>query len=220
VLRSFSFYGIGFLGSSFMKTSEKSIVPPQEEGTKKDIEHTVKALDENGARKLFDIARNRLVDVNHWHRFSNPARFQLTDGRGNELSRTAETGDYFKINIHAPGPVEGRGFDWVYIEAIDDHSDPNGNTEQLAMRVRPARSPETPSDENVAHFFSDEATSSFVVKREGRKVTAAVYGRNEKPNTSTSNVIDKVRNAVVAVSAILGLGNVQWNSLVKGLLST
>jgi hypothetical protein len=204
-----------------METSEKSrIVPPQEDGTKKDIEHIIKAVDENDARKLFNIARNRLVDVNHWHTFSNPAHFQLTDNHGRELNRTAEKEDYFKINIHAPGPAEGKGYDWVYIEAIEDQSNPNGHDEHMAMRVRPTSSPETKSDENVAHFFSDDATSSFVVKREGTLVTAAVYGRNEKPNTSTSNVVDKLRNAVVAVTAIFGLSNVQWNSLVKGLLST
>jgi hypothetical protein len=203
-----------------MKAFEKSIVPPQEEGSKKDIAHSVKALDENDARKLFDIARNRLVDINHWHTFSNPAHFQLTDNRGRELNRTAEKGDFFKINIHAPGPVEGKGYDWVYIEAIDDQSNPNGHTEHVAIRVRPASSPEIKSDENVAHFFSEESTSSFVVKREGTTVTAAVYGRNETPNTETTNIVDKVRNAVVAITAILGLANVQWNSLVKGLLKT
>jgi hypothetical protein len=203
-----------------MKSSEKTIVPLQEDGTKKDIEHRVKALDENDARKLFNIARNRLVDVNQWHTFSNPAHFQLTDNRGRELNRTAEKGDFFKINIHDPGPLEGKGYDWVYIEAIDDKSNPNGHEEHLAMRVRPASSPETKSDENVAHFFSEGSTSSFIVKREGNEVTAAVYGRNEKPNTSTSNVVDKVRNAVVAIGAIFGLSNVQWNSLVKGLLNT
>lgn len=204
-----------------MKTSEESrIVPPQQEGSKKDIEHSVKALDENDARKLFNIARNRLVDVNHWHTFSNPAHFQLTDSSGKELNRTAEKGDYFKINIHAPGPAEGNGYDWVYIEAIDDQSNSDGRDEHMAMRVRPTSSPEIKSDENVAHFFSDDSTSSFIVKCEGTLVTAAVYGRNEKPNTKTSNVADKIRNTVVAFTAILGLSNVQWNSLVKGLLSS
>ena len=52
----------------------------------------------------------------------------------------------------------------------------------------------------------------------GIEVKAAVYGRNEVPNTSTSNVIDKVRNVVVAMTATLGFSNVQWKSLVKGLV--
>jgi hypothetical protein len=69
-------------------------------------------------------------------------------------------------------------------------------------------------------FFNDRSTSSFVLERDGNKVTAAVYGRNEIPNTETSNVIDKVRNVVVGTSAIAGLADIQWKNLVKGLLET
>jgi hypothetical protein len=46
-----------------------------------------------------------------------------------------------------------------------------------------------------------------------------VYGRNEKPNLNTKAVIDKLRNAIVGVTAIAGLNKPQWKSLVMGLLS-
>ena len=199
--------------------SYREIVPSQEEGAKKDIDHTVTALDDNDARKLFMIARNRLVDVNHWHEYAGPvtSTFRLTDPNGIEVNRTAEKGDHFKIDLPAPGPAEN-GFDWVRVEAIEDHSSPDGPGEIFAMRVRPVPDP-TEKGENVSHFFKDNATSSFIVERKGRVVTAAVFGRNEIPNTETSNVIDKVRNAIIGVGAILGFANVQWKNLVKGLLS-
>jgi hypothetical protein len=200
------------------KEKEPSIVPEQTEGTRKDIEHTVTAVDDNDARRIFLIARNRLVDVNHWHEISTPGHFQLTDKSGKEVDRTAEKEDYFKIDVKAPGPIEGSGYDWVFIESIDDHSDPEGHEEHMAMRVRPSSNPAEASD-NTAHFFTEAATSSFIVRREGRVITASVFGRNEIPNTVTSNLLDKVRNAVVAVSAIAGLSNVQWKSLVKGFIS-
>jgi hypothetical protein len=201
--------------------NKRSIVPSQKTGAKKDIEHIVMAADENDARKLFMIARNRLVDVNHWHEYSGSlsATFQLTDQYGKEVSRTAEKGDYFKINIPAPGSAEGHGFDWVSIEAIEDISNPDGDIERIALRVRPASNPKE-KGENVAHFFNEDSTSSFVLERLGNRVKAAVYGRNETPNTSTSNLIDKVRNVVVGVTAILGFSNLQWKNLVKGLIST
>lgn len=200
-----------------MAKAEEEIVPDQQLGAQKDIVHTVEAMDENDAQRLFLIARNRLVDVNHWDEYSALGSFQLIDRDGNEAFRTAEIGDYFRISIKAPGPVAGNGFDWVRIEAIADQSDVEGHEEYMAMRVRPAQNP-LDDKNDTAHFFSDESTSSFVVKREGRTVTASVFGRNEVPNTSASNIIDKVRNQVVAASAIAGFANIQWRSLVTGLL--
>jgi hypothetical protein len=200
---------------------EEKIVPPQQEGGKKDIRHAVQAIDADDARKLFVIARNRLLNVNEWHTLCGPAsaRFTLTDANGKEVKRTAEKGDYFKIDLPAPGPAEGDGYDWVYIEAIEDKSDTAGPEENIAIRVRPSDNPQA-QGENVAHFFKDAATSSFIVQRKDKEVIAAVYGRNEKPNTQTDNVVDKVRNAIVGVTAIAGFSNVQWNSLAKGLLDT
>jgi hypothetical protein len=199
------------------KSDPLSIVPDQREGVQKNIEYVTEAVDENDARRLFILARNRLVDVNHWHEFSTPARFQLTDSSGRELDRTAEKGDFFKINVGAPGPIEGSGFDWVFIESVDDHSNPEGKEEHMAMRVRPASNPmETSND--TAHFFSHAATSTFVVRRDERKISASVFGRNETANTQTSKLLDKVRNTVVALTAFAGISDIQWKSLVHGLI--
>ncbi len=195
-------------------------VPEQKTGAKKDIMHSEQAADDNDARKLFMIARNRLVSVNRWHEYSDglSAVFQLTDGDGTLTDRTAETGDYFRISVPgAPGPADGDGYDWVRVEAIEDRSDPDGPHESMIIQVRPASDPNK-RVENVAHFFSNEATSSFVIERNGKTVTAAVYGRNETPNTGTENVVDKVRNAVVGLGAMVGFANVQWKNLVKGLV--
>jgi hypothetical protein len=203
------------------KEIEKPTVPPQIEGAKKDIEHSVTTVDENDARKLFMIARNRLMDINHWEKYSHPvtATFRLTDPEGRDIERTAEKGDYFRIDLPGPGTVEGQGYDWVHIEAIDDRSNPDGANESIAIRVRPSFNPQR-KGENVAHFFKDISTSSFVLERNGKKVTAGVYGRNEVPNTETSNVVDKVRNALVGATAIAGFSNIQWKNLVKGLIET
>lgn len=203
------------------KSTDKPTVPPQVEGAKKDIEHTVTTADENDARKLFMMARNRLMDVNHWDEYTGAlsAKFHLTDPAGKEVERTAKTNDYFKIDLPGPGSAEGKGYDWVRIETIDDRPNPNASKESIAMRVRPSPSPQT-EGENVAHFFKDISTSSFVLEREGNRVTAAVYGRNETPNTDTSNVVDKVRNTIVGSTAIAGLSNIQWKNLVKGLIET
>lgn len=198
---------------------KKPTVPVQLKGAQKDIEHVFEATDDDAARKLFMIARNRLMNINKWHDYAQgiSATFQITDQNGNDLDRPAETGDYFKIDVPGPGSAEGKGYDWVQIDAIEDKSNSEGDEEYIGMRVRPASNPEE-EGENVAHFFKEESTSSFVIERHRNAVTAAVYGRNEMPNTETSNLIDKVRNAVVGTTAILGLASVQWKNLAKGLI--
>ena len=204
-----------------MPDIKEKIIPPQKEGGKKDIEHVVTAADDDDARKLFVIARNRLLEVNRWHEISSTvsAKFHLTDANGSEVNRTVEKDDHIKIDVPGPGPAEGKGFDWVVIEAIEEKSDTSGPYESIGIRVRPTSDP-TKKGENVAHFFNSDATSTFLVERRGKTVSASVFGRNEKPNTKdTTNVVDKVRNAVIGTGAIMGLSNIQWKSLVIGLIA-
>lgn len=211
-----------FLSKKMMNSiteADEAIIPRQKEGAKKDIDHTVVAADENDARKLFMIARNRLVDVNHWHQYAKPitAVFWLTDSNGNKVDRTVEKGDHFKIDLPGPGSVEGSGYDWVRVEAIEDKSNADGPAEYIAFRVRPASDPKQ-QGENVAHFLNDRSTSTFALMRDGSEVTAAVFSRNEVPNTKTTAMTDKVRNTVVAATAVMGFSNIQWKNLMKGIL--
>jgi hypothetical protein len=203
-----------------MADIKEKTVPPQYTGAKKDIEHTVKATDIDSGRQLFLVARNRLMDVNHWHECAEnfSAKFTLTDSQGINLHRTADVHDYIKIAIPAPVSNAGDGYDWVFIEHIEEINDPSKDYDSISIRVRPTNNPET-KGENVAHFFTEQSTSSFTVERKNNLLSAAVYGRNEVPNTKTENITDKIRNTVVGIGAIAGLSNVQWNGLVKGLLS-
>jgi hypothetical protein len=125
------------------------------------------------------------------------------------------------MRISIPGPDGSRkadGDDWVHIEQIIYETDPDADTERISMLVRPCSAPVTPSKE-VHHFFSRTATSTFVISRNRCVLTASIHGRNEKPNTSSDSLLDKARNALVAVGAIAGAADLQWNALVKGLLS-
>ena len=84
--------------------------------------------------------------------------------------------------------------------------------------MRPASNPLS-DQRDVAHFFKDSATSSFIIKKEDLKVVAGVYGRNEKPNTDTEHIMDKIRNTAIATGAIAGFAKIQWKSLVNGFVS-
>ena len=193
-------------------------IPEQQEGVEVNVEESIELASDEEAKSFFNIVKNRLLNVNKWKEFAGTlsASFQLTDSGGQDRNRRPAKGDYFKINIPAPGIVSGDGYDWVRVEEIKESS--HDQDEYTAVRVRPAPSPVN-AKEDVAHFYSDEATSNFIVSREGRKIIAGVYGRNEKPNVKTDTVVDKVRNAIVGTGAASGFSKLQWKALVSGLLS-
>lgn len=194
------------------------ITPGNETGASSNTSHEVILTCEQEAMLLFEKAKERLLNVNQWHELGGKgtAAFQLTDEKGDEVYRSVQLGDHFKIDIPGPGSVKGKGYDWVQVEAISHTK--TDDKEAIAVRVRPADNPGNDSDD-VAHFFAEEASSTFSVTRIGNKVIATVEGRNEKPNTQTGSIADKLRNTIVAAGAIIGLNKPQWNSLVKGLLS-
>jgi hypothetical protein len=195
-------------------------IPEQHDGVEVNVEDTVECTGETEARALFQAVKQKLLAVNRWHDWAGAlsAKFQLTDNQGHEVERKPEQGDFFKIDIPAPGIQTGEGYDWVQIEEIVE--DTNEADECVSVRVRPASSPVN-NKEDVAHFYTHEATSNFIVRREGSKVTAGVYGRNEKPNVKEADtLIDKVRNAIVGAGGVTGFSKLQWKALVSGLLSS
>ena len=162
-----------------------------------------------------------MLDVSNWHKLCGlgTATFTLTDNEGNKTARLAKEGDYIKIDIPGPGSKTGNGYDWVRIETIEDKRDEPNNYEAFTMRARPAKNPAGNADE-TAHFFQDEATSTFMVVRDANTVKAEIHGRNELPNIEQETRPDTIRNAVIALVAMLGLSKSQWKKLVEGLVSS
>jgi hypothetical protein len=200
-----------------MSDKAEEIIPNQEEGAQSNTQASADFTSVEEAVSFYELVKQRLLAVNEWHSIAGPltATFQLTDASGDEVSRTPQIGDHFKIDIPGPGPITGDGFDWVQIEEIEEAQE--GDTELASIRVRPATNPKN-ARHDVAHFFSDAATSCFLVERKGTTVTAGVYGRNEKPNTDAEKLADKARNAAVATGAVTAFSKLQWKSLVNGLV--
>ncbi|HJW16223.1 MAG TPA: hypothetical protein VJ499_03840 [Flavisolibacter sp.] len=196
---------------------QNNIIPSQDSGVQTNTESTQELATLKEAKEFYVTVCERLMDINNWQQIAGKATasFQLTDNSGNDVQREAQKGDHLKIDIPGPGTVSGEGFDWVQIEAIE--KDQDEKAQWTAIRVRPATSPLN-ERKDVAHFFSDDTTSTFMVRQEGNKVIAGVYGRNEKPNTNTETNIDKIRNAAIATGAITGFSKIQWKSLVNGLV--
>jgi hypothetical protein len=200
-----------------MKSSDD--IPAQHRGDRSDITEHLDTSTPRQAHSTFVEASRRLLNINDWKDLSGPlsAGFVLTDNEGVKLDRAPKPGDFIRINIPGPGPATGDGYDWVRIESIDDKPNPAGKEESLAMRVRPVASPVN-NERDVAHFFDDAATSTFMIERKDLRVVASVHGRNEQPNKDVERPVDKMRNTVVANVATSGIAARQWTMLTKGIL--
>jgi len=193
-------------------------IPRQEIDKQMDAEEARSFNNEVDAIEFFELVKHRLLDVNHWSLFAGNAMsaFQLTNAFGNPVERLAQEGDYIKIDIPGPSSSVGKGYDWVWIETII-HNEEEG-MEALTLRARPTSNPLAKSND-TAHFLTEQATSTFQVKRIGKHIYAEEHGRNEQANTYTNDTLDNIRNMAVGWMAMLGLSYPQWKSLIKGLLA-
>ena len=197
-----------------MANSSSQIVPPQKTGASKKYEHVITLPSLEEAKKQFQSAKARLLDISHWEQVAGKgsAQFVLTDKEGQPVQRKPNVGDHIKIDI--PSPTHQH--DWVRIESMVE---PSGTeeTESIGIKVRPTSNPIT-KENHVSHFFSPESTSSFLLRREKTKLIAQVHGRNEVPNSETKSLWQKIKNWAVALGAMAGVADIQWEGLVKGLL--
>ncbi|MEJ7646435.1 MAG: hypothetical protein WKF87_17690 [Chryseolinea sp.] len=199
------------------KEETNQIVPEQITGKAIDATGSVEFNNERNAKEFFTIAKRRLKNVNDWADLAKvpSAIFKIVGTDGQEVDRAVKKGDYFKINVPGPGSSTGDGFDWVIVEDVEDKIDTGG--ESFGFRVRPTENPNN-LKKDIAHFYSEESTSSFLVTRVGCVVSAAVKDRNTKPNENADSTIDKIRDAVVGAAGVFSFSKIQWQGLVDGLL--
>lgn len=193
------------------------MIPKQHTGSEVDITAEVQFDTEMESEEFFKIVKHRLIDVNNWDEvcLAPASVFRLINSEGKEIVGNVQEGDFIRINIPGPGTKMGEGYDWVKVETIVANEQKDG--EVLSMTVRPSHHPLHATSE-TAHFFKDEASSTFQVKRMGKTVMAEVHGRNELANNDTSSLIDNIRNTLVGWSAKLGMSYPQWKLLVEGLV--
>lgn len=211
-----------FIAFTFMKEKEGSensetrgpLVPEQNTGKAINAEAYALLGTEKTAVVFYELVKNRIQHVNSWSIIAGKlsAEFQLVNKEGLEVFRKAHEGDYLRIDIMGPGGTSGNGFDWVRIEQQEEESDSYG------FRVRPASHPSA-HRAVPDHFYDQESTSTFRVIRVGRRVIVTIADRNTRPNLEADNVIDKVRNHVVAWAARARFSQIQWQALADGLVS-
>ena len=193
------------------------IVPAQYTGRQIEAEASVELKNEIEATAFYGIVKGRLLNVNNWHNIAGiiSAKFQLVNVSGEEVDRNVQKGDYVRIDIPGPGSSAGDGYDWVCVEDVKEVSE--ANIESIGIRVKPAPNPL--GNKNItAHFYSDEATSNFMVTRENSKISAWIIDRNIKPNDQAESVIDNIRNSAAGIGAIGIFSKLQWQGLAEGVI--
>ena len=196
---------------------ENKLVPQQQTGDKMDAKSEMVLANTADAIVFYQVVKGRLLHVNNWDEVcgTSATTFQLTLPDGTETDQL-KVGNLIKIDIPGPGTSAGDGYDWVHVEQIETGK-PNDLQEWVGFTVRPCHSPLHPKM-GVAHFYSDIATSTFIVGRNGKTVWAEMHGRNEVSNADTEKLFDGLRNAMVGWTAKIGLSYPQWKLLVDGLV--
>lgn len=196
---------------------KNELIPQQRVGSKLDLHSSTICGTVEEAIVFFQSVKHRLMNVNQWDEICNvpSSVFRLINDKGQEIAGLVQEDDYIRINIPGPGTKVGEGYDWVKVETITEQS--FVDEEVLSITVRPTHHPLRAFSE-TAHFFWNEATSTFQVKRKDKTILAEIHGRNEAPNNDTGIFVDNLRNTLVGWSAKIGFSYPQWKGLTEGLV--
>jgi len=194
------------------KIDIKNFVPVNRTGSENDALAFLTYDTDDKALDQFKILRQKLININNWNKYSgkNPTEFFLhNDG---EKPFYPKENDWVKIKIPGPGNKLGNGFDWVKIVKIQSME--SDNFQAVLMVMKPHSCPEN-KDNGIAHFYTDAATSTFVLAQENNAVQFSVHGRDEIPNTKNLGLMNSLRNFFVAKGGIFGGSKIQWQHFAE-----
>lgn len=197
---------------------DKTIVPENYKGKAVDLEEIKIENDLESAIDTYNRACSRLINPPVWSQIAGvgSATFELIATDGHEAKRLLEQDDLIKIDIPGPGPAAGDGYDWVRVVSLRENIDTAAD-DSFVITLRTSPNPNH-EEQTTAHFFEEDATSTFIIRRKNLTITASYHGRNEVANSSLVSSLDKIRNNLVAAGAKSGISELQWTSLIKGLL--
>jgi hypothetical protein len=168
--------------------------------------------DEDTARKEFERAKLKLFDINKWSELPGfSSEFKLYNDRGElKSAKKPEIGDYVLIDLPTPAPSN-----WVKVVDIKEEEN------MAEFIVSPSGDPKAKGKEakEIKHFFIDEASSTFRVKREHKSIFAYEIGKNIAINNKGEEAGDrKIVNTIIAGSGWAGLQKLQWENLTDYLV--
>jgi len=172
--------------------------------------------DAQTARRHFELAKQKLFDVNGWNNLSGlTSTFNLYDQYGNESDSQKPEIGYF-IGIVLPATTIDN---WVQVTDIRED-------ENIAeFVVHPSKKPEKLAEDEqedkkaIKHFFIKEASSTFRVELQGNTLIGSEIGKNEGINNQGEEAGSRpVLNTLVAEGGWAQVQEIQWNKLTAYLV--
>jgi len=160
------------------------------------MEHTIIADSIEYAEDSFVDAKERLLDVNNWKRYSGQLgiTFLLNDDHGREVHRRARKGDHIRISV--PGGEDAHYC--VVIEALEYDDYPDLSMEAFTMRIRPCAH----STNNEEDDTEDPVEGALIIERRSKHLFASFNLRNTAVNNGQ-------------VANKFGVSEAGWNTLLK-----
>ena len=196
----------------------EELVPKKMKGKNNRVSSEARLHTAVAAGQTFEQVKHMLLHPKLWTKAAGVAGsdFELFDPQGNVRGEEARAGDKIRIDVPGPGTKVGDGYDWVEIKTLGGWEDGN-QSKYFGIQLEPTDNPVSGS-ERTAHFLKKGATSTFVVHLSENTVTLNYFGRNEEINLHPQGFIQKIRNLFVGAGAMVGLSEVQWKTLVDGML--
>lgn len=169
------------------------------------------------AERYFDVLIEKLNSVSQWRKYagSDSFVFELTDKGGSLKDDPPQISDKIRIKLPGPKDGEGLGYDWVEVVRIERGK--SNHTEFYLLEVSPCDCPYQ-SGNKTAHFYWEKSTNSFVIARQQNAVQVSIHGRNEVPNTEDQSLLDTIRNYVMAKGGIIAGSKIQWEIFTDNLM--
>ncbi|MBF9253722.1 hypothetical protein I2I11_10495 [Pontibacter sp. 172403-2] len=171
--------------------------------------------DADTARHHFELARQKLFDVNGWNNLKGlTSTFTLYDRQGNKSDKKKPETGYF-IGIVLPATTIDN---WV--EVTDIREEENIAEFVVHPSKKPDRQAEAGEDKAaVKHFFVKEASSTFRVELQGNTLIGSEIGKNEGINNKGEDAGDRpMLNTLVAEGGWAQVQKIQWDKLTSYLV--
>lgn len=166
--------------------------------------------DESVASEAFAHSVAKLFNVNGWSALSSiSADFALYDPIGKSKSDgVVEVGDFIQIELPGPTPIN-----WVRVIH-------QAKEEKLAeFTVQPCPDPLANKPDQIEHFFSEQARSTFRVELAGCTLSAYEIGQQEAINNQQPQAGERALiNTFIAETGWLFYQKIQWKLLTDYLV--
>ncbi len=178
--------------------------------------NAVSFLSCNSETEAFDRFRKlsqKLLEVNGWNEYAgkNPTEFYLYS-KEKDKAAIAQLNDLVKIKMPAPKNNLGNSFDWVMVNRIENIEQTESKV--LLLQMKPHSCAES-ANGNIAHFYTGEASNTFILSKKNKVIQFSIHGRNEVANTSSVGFFNSLRNFFVAAGGIFGGSKIQWQDFTE-----